>query len=47
MAGRASPAMFAGVLAEHQLDPVPAQGLPEALAERRGLAGQQVAGALD
>ena len=33
--------------AEHQLDPVPAQGLAERLAQRRGLAGQHPVGALD
>jgi hypothetical protein len=34
-------------LAEHQLDPVPAQGLAERLAQRRGLAGHHPVGALD
>ena len=36
-----------GMLAEHQLDPVPAQGLAERLAERGRLTGNHPAGALD
>ena len=36
-----------GVHPEHQLDAVPAQGLAERLAQRRGLAGEQAVGALD
>ena len=36
-----------GVRPEHQLDPVPAQGLGERLAERRRLAGKHPVGALD
>ena len=35
------------VLPEDQLDPVPAQGLAERLAQRRGLAGKHPVGALD
>ena len=36
-----------GVLAEHQLDPVPAQRFAERLAQRRGLAGKHPVGAFD
>ena len=36
-----------GVHPEHQLDPVPAQGLAERLTQRRRLAGKHAVGALD
>ena len=36
-----------GTLAEHQFNPVPAQGLAERLAQRRRLAGNHAAGPLD
>ena len=36
-----------GALPEYQLDPVPAQGLAERLAQRRGLAGKHPVGALN